>query len=102
MSGINNSVSGGIPRMEIHFPPYCLRIGRFSLSAIRYILGTIIKVIKKANARPNMIVHDKGFQKTTLSPPKKIWGFSSEKVVTKLILKPIAKGIRAKIAASAV
>ena len=91
MSGINRIVSGGIPSIEIHFPPYCLRIGRFSLSAIRYILGTMMSVIKNANAKPKMIVHASGFQKTALSPPKKMCGFNSENMVTKLMLKPIAK-----------
>ena len=63
-------VKGGIPRKEIHLPPKCRRIGLFNRSAIRYMLGTMNSVMKKANARPNMIVQDKGFQKTELSPPK--------------------------------
>ena len=64
--------------------------------------GTIISVIKKANANPNMMVHDNGFQNLALSPPKNMWGFSSENMVIKLMLKPIANGINASIAASAV
>ena len=72
MSGINNKVSGGIPRKDIHFPPYILRIGLLNLSAIRYMLGTINKVIKNAKVKPNMIVQESGFQNALLSPPKKI------------------------------
>ena len=102
ISGINNNVNGGIPSMEIHLPPYCLRIGRLSLSAIRYMLGTIMSVIKNANASPKIIVHESGFQKRALSPPKNMWGLRSANMVTKLILKPIASGINASIAASAV
>ncbi len=49
-----------------------------------------------------MMVHDSGFQNTALSPPKNICGLSSANSVTKLILNPIASGIRARIAASAV
>ena len=54
--------------------------------------------MKKANANPNMIVQASGFQKIALSPPKKICGLSSENIVTKLMLNPIANGIRAEIA----
>ncbi len=74
----------------------------FNLSAIRYILGTRIRVMKNANVNPKMIVHDNGFQKAALSPPKNIFGLRSVNRVTKLILKPIAKGISARMAASAV
>ena len=88
--------------MDIHFPPKYLRIGRFSLSAIRYMLGRMKRVIKKANARPKIMVQDNGFQKTALSPPKNICGFNSANRATKFILKPMARGIRASIAASAV
>ena len=70
--GIKSSVNGGIPMIEIHLPPNCLCIGRFNLSAIRYILGTITNVIKKAKVNPNIIVQARGFQKEALSPPKKI------------------------------
>src|ERR1700676_1556579 len=84
------NVSGGIPIMDTHLPPKYLRIGLFSLSAIRYILGRMNSVMKKANASPKMIVQDNGFQKTALSPPKKICGLRSAKSVTKLILNPIA------------
>ena len=48
------------------------------------------------------MVSESGFQNAALSPPKKMCGFRSEKRVTKLILKPMANGINAKIAASAV
>ena len=71
INGINKIVNGGMPSMEIHLPPNCLRIGRLSLSAIRYMLGTIMSVIKNANASPKIIVHESGFQKRALSPPKK-------------------------------
>ncbi len=74
----------------------------FNRSAIRYMLGRINKVMKKANARPNMMVQESGFQNTALSPPKNICGFRSANRVTKLILNPTAKGINASIAASAV
>ena len=43
-----------------------------------------------------------GFQKATLSPPKKICGFNSLNKVTKLILNPMAIGKKPKIAARAV
>src|SRR5688572_32597461 len=75
--GMNSNVKGGIPSIEIHFPPYWFLIGRRRRSAIRYIPGTRINVIKKANARPKIIVHDNGFQKTAESPPKNICGFRS-------------------------
>ena len=63
-------VKGGIPRKEIHLPPQWRRMGRLRRSAIRYMLGTMKRVIKKAKARPKMMVHDSGFQNTALSPPK--------------------------------
>ena len=63
-------VIGGMPSMDIHFPPNMLRIGLLNLSAMIYILGTITSVMKNANANPNMIVHDNGFQNVALSPPK--------------------------------
>ena len=66
-----------MPSMEIHLPPNCLRIGRFSLSAIRYMLGTIMSVIKNAKASPKIIVHESGFQKRALSPPKNMCGLRS-------------------------
>ena len=72
MSKINKIVSGGIPNMLIHLPPYILRIGRRKRSAIKYMLGTMNRVMKNAKERPKMIVHDSGFQNVTLSPPKKI------------------------------
>src|SRR5690606_17383697 len=87
IKGINNSVNGGIPIKLIHLPPYILRMGRRSLSAIKYIEGTITSVIKNAKASPKIIVQLSGFQKATLSPPKKILGFNSENSVTKLMLK---------------
>src|SRR6185369_7607699 len=62
----NINVSGGIPIMEIHLPPKYLRIGRLSRSAIRYILGRINSVMKKAKASPKMIVQESGFQNTAL------------------------------------
>src|SRR5690348_1417060 len=62
IKSINGMVNGGMPIIEIHLPPNMRRIGRFSLSAIRYMLGTITSVIKNANAKPKMIVHDNGFQ----------------------------------------
>ena len=64
--------------------------------------GTSISVIKNANAKPKIIVQLSGFQKTTLSPPKKICGSKSENRVTKLILKPTAMGMKARMAANAV
>ena len=72
INGMNSMVNGGMPRKEIHLPPNILRIGLFKRSAIRYIPGTISKVIKKAKARPKIMVQESGFQNTTLSPPKKI------------------------------
>src|SRR5450432_2504332 len=102
MSNRKINVSGGIPIMETHLPPKYLRIGRLSLSDIMYMLGKINRVIKNAKARPNIIVQDNGFQNTALSPPKNIWGFNSENNLTKLILNPMASGMRASIAASAV
>ena len=87
---------------DIHLPPNCLLIGLLKRSAIKYIPGTMNSVIKNANAKPKMIVQLNGFQNATLSPPKKICGFSSENNVTKLILKPTAIGIKARIAATAV
>ena len=66
----NMGVNGGIPKKEIHLPPYILRIGLFNRSAIRYMLGTMNRVMKKAKANPKIIVQDSGFQKTALSPPK--------------------------------
>ena len=100
INGINNKMSGGMPRKLIHFPPNCLRIGRRNLSAIKYMAGTIMSVIKNAKANPKMIVQLNGFQNATLSPPKKICGFNSENRVTKLILKPTAMGINARMARS--
>src|ERR1700722_2407492 len=91
-----------MPSIEIHFPPYIFRIGRFNLNAIRYMLGTIINVIKNAKANPKIIVHDKGFQNTALNPPKKICGLKSESNVTKFMFSPMASGINANIAANAV
>ena len=88
--------------MEIHFPPNCLCIGRFNLSAIRYILGTMTSVMKNAKVNPNIIVQASGFQKEALSPPKKICGFNSENMVTKLILNPMANGKSAAMDASEV
>src|SRR5947209_1623817 len=102
ISGINSNVNGGMPRKDIHLPPYILRIGRLRRSEMRYIPGTINKVMKKAKAKPKMIVHDNGFQNTTLSPPKKMCGFRSENSVMKLMLKPKAMGINPRIAARAV
>ena len=90
ISGINNKVIGGIPKKLIHVPPKVLRMGLFNLSAMRYIAGTIIRVMKKANANPKMMVQLKGFQKATLSPPKKILGSNSANRVIKLMLKPTA------------
>jgi hypothetical protein len=58
--------------------------------------------MKNANASPNIMVQLSGFQNATLSPPKKICGFSSENKVIKLMLKPIAIGIKPSIAATAV
>ncbi len=58
--------------------------------------------MKNANASPKIMVQDNGFQNTALSPPKKICGFNSANRVTKLILNPIASGMSASIAASAV
>src|ERR1700709_1178196 len=63
-------VKGGIPRKDIHLPPKWRRMGLLSLSASRYILGTMNRVMKKAKVRPKMMVQDRGFQKTALSPPK--------------------------------
>ena len=91
-----------MPSILIHFPPNIFRIGLLNLSAIRYIAGTITSVIKNANVNPKMIVQLNGFQKTALSPPKKICGFKLENASTKSILKPVANGINASIAASAV
>ena len=88
INGRKSMVSGGIPSMLIHFPPNILRMGLLNLSAIRYIAGTMINVMKKAKARPKMIVQLSGLQKATLSPPKKICGFNSLNRVTKLMLKP--------------
>ena len=99
---MNRKISGGIPKKLIHLPPYILRMGLRNLSAIRYMAGTIINVIKKAKANPKMMVQLNGFQKATLSPPKKICGYKSENNVIKLILKPTAIGMKASIAASAV
>ena len=96
------NVRGGMPITDTHLPPKYRRIGLLNLSAIMYILGKINSVIKKANANPNMIVQDKGFQNTALSPPKNICGLSSANRVTKLILNPTARGINARIAAKAV
>ena len=88
--------------MLIHLPPNIRCIGLRNLSAIRYIAGTIINVIKNAKASPNIIVQLSGLQNATLSPPKKIWGSSSLNRVTKLILNPTAMGMNARIAATAV
>jgi hypothetical protein len=44
----------------------------FLFNAISIITGTIMKVINVANPSPNIIVHESGPQKATLSPPKKI------------------------------
>ena len=52
------------------------------------ITGTKIKVNKVANNNPKIIVHDKGPQKATLSPPKKICGLPSVNKVTKSIYQP--------------
>ncbi len=60
-----------MPRILIQVPPYCLRIGLLKRSAMRYIEGTITRVIKKAKVKPNIIVQAKGFQKLALAPPKK-------------------------------
>ena len=60
--GMNKSVNGGIPIIDTHLPPYILRMGLLSLSAIRYIPGTITSVIKNAEINPKMIVHASGFQ----------------------------------------
>ena len=62
------------PSRAMNFVPKNLSMGRFNLSAIRYILGTITRVRKKEKSRPKMIVQLKGPQNTTLSPPKKILG----------------------------
>ena len=64
--------------------------------------GTMINVIKNANAKPKIIVQLNGFQKATLSPPKKICGFNEENNEIKLILNPTAIGINPKMAANAV
>lgn len=69
--GIKRKIIGGIPINETHLPPNVLRIGRLSLSAIKYILGTITRVRKKATVSPKIIVQDKGPQNATLSPPKR-------------------------------
>jgi hypothetical protein len=63
-------VNGGIAKKLINLPPNMRSIGLRKRSAIKYIEGTIIKVMKKARAKPKIMVHDKGFQNTTLSPPK--------------------------------
>ena len=75
ISGINKKISGGMPKKLIHFPPNMVLMGRFNLSAIRYMAGTKTRVIKNANAKPKMIVQLNGFQNALLSPPKKICGF---------------------------
>ena len=93
ISGINKIVNGGMPSILIQVPPNKRRIGRFNRSAIRYILGTITKVIKNANVNPKMMVQDNGFQNLALSPPKKMCGSSSENIRTKSMLKPMAKGM---------
>jgi len=66
------AIIGSKPKKDTHLPPNLFLIGLFNLSAIKYIAGTISKVIKNANAKPKIIVHERGFQNTTLSPPKKI------------------------------
>ena len=58
--------------------------------------------MKNANINPNIKVQLNGFQKETLSPPKKICGFNSLNKVTKLMLNPMAIGIKPRIAANAV
>ena len=74
INGINNSVRGGMPSILIHLPPNNLRMGLLSLSAIRYMAGTIISVMKKAKVKPKIMVQLSGFQKLAFPPPKKIWG----------------------------
>ena len=74
------------PRSEIHFPWKNFVMGLFNRSAIKYIAGTINSVMKNANINPHMMVSDNGFQKTALSPPKKICGIRSVNNVTKLIV----------------
>ena len=91
-----------MPKKLIQVPPNILRIGLRKRSAIKYILGTIISVMKNAKASPNIMVQLSGFQNATLSPPQKMCGFSSENNVIKLMLKPMAIGINPKIAATAV
>ena len=67
-------VSGGIPIIDTQRPPKYLRIGRFNLSAIRYILGRINNVMKNAKARPNMMVHDKRLPEyCTITSEKYMW-----------------------------
>src|SRR3974390_1690028 len=87
-----------------HYPVYLnqLRTFHFILNPIRYITGTSIKVKKVAKLSPKIIVQDNGPQNATLSPPKKICGFSSVKSVTKSIFSPTASGIRPSIVADAV
>ena len=72
INGIKAIVNGGMPRIDTHFPPYILLIGLLKRSEIKYMLGTISKVMKKANAKPKMMVQESGFQNTALSPPKKM------------------------------
>ncbi len=95
-------VSGGIPTIDIHFPPNILLIGLLKRSAIRYILGTTISVIKNADINPNIIVQANGFQNDALSPPIHICGSRCSNIDTKLILKPTPNGINPNIAARAV
>ena len=64
--------------------------------------GTTNNVMKNANINPQMMVSANGFQNTALSPPKKMCGLSSVNRVMKLMLKPMAKGIKARMAAKAV
>ena len=46
--------------------------------------------------------HESGFQNATLSPPKYICGFSSVKMVTKLMFRPTASGTKPSMVAVAV
>ena len=67
-------------------------IGLLNLSDIIYILGIIKRVRKKDNIKPKIIVQAKGPQKTTLSPPRKIFGSKWVNNDSKLMLKPTARG----------
>ena len=50
--GMNTTVSGGMDSILIHLPPNMRRIGLRKRSAIRYMAGTIISVMKNAKIKP--------------------------------------------------